>query len=63
MLSVGDTVRPVDDLQRRGTVLKISTEPRRHNGFPQFDLPRMVYVEWDKTPSHWEPPELLSKVQ
>jgi len=62
IFSVGDTVRPIDDLQRRGTVLKISTQPRRDwEGIEYHGWPHMVFVQWAKT-RLWEPPELLTQV-
>jgi hypothetical protein len=70
-LNIGDTVRWCDDIQSRGTVLKVSDQPRRHwTGKQRDDLPRMVFVQWNtnrygRTPGRmmWEPPELLTRIE
>jgi hypothetical protein len=70
-LTVGDTVRWCDDLQSRGTVIRISEQPRRDmTGVPHDEWSRMVLVQWHlhcaqwpPTLRRWEAPELLVKVE
>lgn len=68
-LNIGDVVRRCDNPNQHGTVLKISDKPRRDmNGVVHLEWSRMVYVEWVNLVAipgrrHWEPPELLVKVE